>query len=300
MDQIVTSADTVRDALHDPKGLWPVDWLTLAYLTAAGVLVLAGWRRLPDAGWLLALHAGGAALLVGAARSPASRLVRIFRHWYPLPYVVACYKEMSLLIPALRGVDFDPQMVRLDYAIWGAHPNLWLERWQQPLLTETLQILYSLFVPAIMLVACLLWRQRRRAEFRYYAFLLALGFLVSYVGYFLVPVRGPRFLLSYLQRVPLVGLFSFGALRRTLDVMESAHYDCFPSGHVELTIIACWSSRMISSVLFRIFFAYTLCVGFATVYLRYHYTVDVMAGALVAAALLAIAPRLYAALERGC
>jgi membrane-associated phospholipid phosphatase len=130
--------------------------------------------------------------------------------------------------------------------------------------------------------------------------LLALGFLASYVGYFLVPVRGPRFLLSSLQRVPLVGLFSFGALRRTLDVMESAHYDCFPSGHVELTIIACWSSRMISSVLFRIFFAYTLCVGFATVYLRYHYTVDVMAGALVAAALLAIAPRLYAALERGC
>ena len=71
----MTSADTVRDALHDPKGLWPVDWLTLAYLAAAGVLVLVGWRRLPDAGWLLALHAGGAALLVGAARSPASRLL---------------------------------------------------------------------------------------------------------------------------------------------------------------------------------------------------------------------------------
>ena len=45
--------------------------------------------------------------------------------------------------------------------------------------------------------------------------------------------------------------------RRALDRLESAHYDCFPSGHTELTILAWWGSRMVSKRLFRVYFAYT-------------------------------------------
>ena len=82
-------------------------------------------------------------------------------------------------------------------------------------------------------------------------------------------------------------------MRTTLDRVESAHYDCFPSGHAELTIIAWWSSRQISKRLFRVYWAYTLCIIFATVYLRYHYTVDLVAGALLAAALIAAGPMMY-------
>ena len=39
----------------------------------------------------------------------------------------------------------------------------------------------------------------------------------------------------------------FHWMRTTLDRIESAHYDCFPSGHVELTVLAWWSSRQISN-----------------------------------------------------
>ena len=82
-----------------------------------------------------------------------------------------------------------------------------------------------------------------------------------------------------------------------LDRLESAHYDCFPSGHVEMTALAWWGSRAFSPLLSRAYFAYTLSVVFATVYLRYHYTVDVIAGALVAAALVLAAPHFYRILE---
>ena len=67
-------------------------------------------------------------------------------------------------------------------------------------------------------------------------------------------------------------------MRTALDRLESAHYDCFPSGHGELTIIAWWSSRQISKRLSGVYLAYTLCIIFATVYLRYHYTVDLAGG----------------------
>ena len=81
--------------------------------------------------------------------------------------------------------------------------------------------------------------------------------------------------------------------RRVLDHLESAHFDCFPSGHTELTLLAWWSSRQISTNLFWGFSVYSVSILFATVYLRYHYTVDVFAGAALAAVLLVVAPHVY-------
>jgi len=187
----------------------------------------------------------------------------------------------------------DAELARLDYRIWGDNPSVWLERITTPWLTEYLQIIYTLFVPVVLLIAFLLWRERRYAEFRFYAFLIALGFLVSYVGYVLVPARGPRFYLRHLQTIDLRGLWITRLLQVTLDRLESKAWDCFPSGHTELTMLACWGSRLVSKRLFWIYFAYTACIISATVYLRYHYTIDLLAGAAVAGLLVLIAPPLY-------
>ena len=154
-------------------------------------------------------------------------------------------------------------------------------------------------VPIVLLVAVWLWRRRRYAAFRQYAFLIALGFLVSYLGYLAVPARGPRFLLSHLQHTELKGLWLYRILRLGLDRLESAHYDCFPSGHTELTILAWWGSRQLGKPVFLTYFAYTWSIIFATVYLRYHYTIDVFAGAVVASSLIFAAPYLYRMLDRG-
>jgi len=88
-------------------------------------------------------------------------------------------------------------------------------------------------------------------------------------------------------------------MQSVLDRLESAHYDCFPSGHTELTILAWWSSRMVSNRLFKVYFAYTPLIIFATVYLRYHYSVDVLAGAVLAAGLILSAPVFYRKLSKG-
>ena len=128
-------------------------------------------------------------------------------------------------------------------------------------------------------------------------FLLALGFLVSYLGYLLVPARGPRYLLEPLQHLPLRGLWGFESMQATLNRLEKDHYDCFPSGHTELTVLACWLSRTVSQRLFWVYFLYTLCIVFATVYLRYHYTADLMAGGVVAVVLILASPVLYRGLS---
>ena len=282
----------MAEILNPAGRFWAVDKFTLAYLALVGVLIVAFWGSVPDAPQLFAVHLIGAALILVAARWE-SRASWWFRHWYPLFYVSFCYREMAILIPAIGRNDADQRLADVDYAIWHALPTVWLERIQSPVLTEFLQIVYSLFIPAVLFVAWRLWMRKDYAAFRYYAFLIATGFLVSYIGYFLVPARGPRFLLKDLQHVPLQGLWFFGLLQSTLDRLESAAYDCFPSGHTELAILACWGSRQLSRGLGRLYLVYTACMVFATVYLRYHYTVDVAAGAFLALVLIFAMPVLY-------
>jgi len=272
--------------------LWAVDKILLAYIVFTTILILAWWNSVPGAAWRTALHLIAGAVLILEVKRP-NPTSWIFRNWYPLPYVAYSYKEMALLVPAVRRSDRDQWLANLDFRIWHANPTVWLERIQTPFLTELFQIVYTLFVPAVLLAAALLWRKRRYTEFRYYAFLIALGFLLSYVGYLLVPARGPRFLLRDLQHLRLQGLWLFHSLQDTLDRLESAQYDCFPSGHTELTILAWWGSRWVSKRWFWVYFAYTPTLIFATVYLRYHYSVDVFAGAALAFILILVSPSIY-------
>ena len=277
---------------------WPVDKVVLPYLAFTTILVIGWFNRLPEAPLLLGVHIVVVALILYEIKRP-NRTSWIFRNWYALPCVASCYKEMALLIPVVRATDADQALSDWDFRLWHAHPTIWLERMQSPPFTEFLQIVYTLFIPAVLLVPILIWRKKNYVQFQYCAFLIALGFLLSYVGYLLVPARGPRFLLRGLQHIPLQGLWLFHLMQSALDRLESAHYDCFPSGHTELTILAWWTARLVSDRLFRVYLAYTPFLIFATVYLRYHYTVDVIAGAILAVVLLVCAPVMFRKLAKG-
>lgn len=282
----------MAEVLNPSQRFWAVDKVVLAYLALTGALIVFFWNRVPAAGPWFAVHVVCAAVVVVAVKRPG-RVSWGFRHWYPLLYVSICYREMSILIPAIRGTDADSWLALLDFRIWRANPTVWLERIQDRPFTEFLQIVYSLFIPAVLFVAWRFWARREYEAFRFYAFVIATGFLASYIGYFLVPARGPRFLLRDLQQVPLQGLWLFGILQSSLDHLESAAYDCFPSGHTELAILAWWGSRQLSKPFSRLYFGYAVCIIFSTVYLRYHYTVDIAAGVLLAWVLILATPSLY-------
>jgi membrane-associated phospholipid phosphatase len=122
-----------------------------------------------------------------------------------------------------------------------------------------------------------------------------LGFYLSYLGYIAVPAIGPRFLPSIVeaQRTSLTGLLFFQPVRRMLDSAEGITRDCFPSGHTELTLLVLYYARKFHRCTFWWLLPFGIGIVLSTVYLRYHYFVDVVAGALVAVAIVVIATPLY-------
>ena len=56
-----------------------------------------------------------AALLAAARASERFPVVEWFRKLYPMLYVAACYREMSVLIRSIRGTDFDAAMAHLAH-----------------------------------------------------------------------------------------------------------------------------------------------------------------------------------------
>ena len=294
--------DAVSKTLH----LNPADKAVIAYLAIIALLILTFSYRIESWGWLCALHAILIGVVVLLARWEHSSLRRVaasprrpfasFVHgWYPVALMFVTYKELTFLIPRIHPRDFDATLAAFDYRLFGVNPTVWIERFTLPPLTEILQLTYSTYYFLPVILGAVLWSKGWFDKFRFWVFIVVLGFYLSYLGYIAVPAIGPRFMASIVaaQTKPLTGVLFFSTIREALDRAEGITRDCFPSGHAELTLLVLYYAHKFH----RKTFWWLLPVGtgiiISTVYLRYHYVVDVAAGALLAVAVVLIAKPLY-------
>jgi membrane-associated phospholipid phosphatase len=285
-----------------PQGLWPIDKLFIAYIAATGLLVAVAAFRHPSALLALCGHAVAIGFILALGRYSSghpSRAALWIRHWYVLIYLPFCYKEVPYIVSSLHLPIQDITLARWDVALWRTDPVFLLDVLQNPVLTEFLELVYFLFIPSVIVLGLLYWYQRSSAEFRYCTFLVVATFLITYLGYVAVPARGPHFMGYVSQHPALQGLWFFHFFQATIDKLEGIQYDCFPSGHVAVTIVCAYSARKLASPLLWTYCVFAALIAFSTIYLRYHYTIDVLAGGLLAALLIVICPRIYRALGRG-
>ena len=244
--------------------------------------------------WESLLIAQSAALLiamivVGIAEAfPRSSLLALVRNWLPLPTVLFGYRMSLFLVNCERNHGFLPDrdavLIGIDRLIFGCDPTVWLERISSPWLTEILQIAYAAnyFLPLALVL--LLYVKRRRIPFQFSVCLITIGYFLSYLGYFLVPAIGPRFTLAH--ACALKSVFLGETLCRLIYFMESCPRDCFPSGHTEIPLITLYLAFRFRRRLFWIYLPIVVLLVSSTVYLRYHYVIDVLAGAGTAAAVI--------------
>ncbi len=296
MTYIVSASDSHPQA--ETEMLSPAAKVIIAYLLIVAALAMIFSSRVERWWVVLLAHAAAVSFLLccakiaGVARRGSKRganLASVINGWYPVVLIPLTYKELEYLIPRLHPRDYDWPLARIDYSLFGVHPTVWLERLEQPVISELLQIAYSLYYFLPVALGFVLWRSRRFEAFHFFVFILAVGFYLSYLGYVIVPAIGPRFVLADLQSGPLTGVLFFDCVRRTLDSAEGVTRDCFPSGHTELTLLVLYYAKRFSRPLFLAMLPIALAIIMGTVYLRYHYVIDVIAGALLAIVIIAVA-----------
>ncbi|MEJ5376326.1 MAG: phosphatase PAP2 family protein [bacterium] len=265
--------------------LRPQDLVTLFYLGCVGSLIILFRERVEDAWFHALLHLAWISAILGILWKSHQNPSKLWMHlatWYHIISIPLAFRELHYLVHPINPKDLDGLFVEWDFALFGVHPTVWLEQYMHPLLTEYLQIIYTTFYFLPILLGLLLWRSRNWEGFQAAMVGVVSAFYISYLGYFAFPALGPRFEIAHLQSRALEGLWLTNWIRESLDRLELLQRDAFPSGHVGISLLVLYYVWRYCRRAFPAYLVVVTSLVFSTVYLRYHYVVDVMAGVLLA------------------
>ena len=208
--------------------------------------------------------------------------VEHLRNWIPLALMLLAYKEIGWLAPASHD-----HRLEQSWIVWD---RLLLTRWRLriaiesagPLFPSILELCYVLVyaLPAFSMTMLYVYRKSHDAERLLVIYLL--GLFLSYVQFPFWPSEPPRIVFpgedtSAIDTV--VRQFNHWILGG-----YGIHTSVFPSAHVSGAFAAAFAMKQVLGArpwLYRAVFVYAILVAVATVYGRYHYAVDAIAGVAV-------------------
>jgi membrane-associated phospholipid phosphatase len=258
--------------------------LTASYLAITAALIAILGTAVPSRFWLVAVHMTLSALLLilGRAR-PSAGILRVVRDWHPLMLFPLLYKEVELLAAVIGDWRLTAVIPAWESALFAGQPSLYLsERLAFVPLSEYLHFCYLSYVLVVPSVAAYWYVSGRHVAFGELLLMLSTVMLGSYLFFILLPVDSPYYLWPRLGS-PLSG-HVFYDLVHQLSARGGARGGAFPSAHasgaVVVALVAWRHQRELAYALVPIVGG----VMIATVYGRFHYVLDTLAGAILATA----------------
>jgi membrane-associated phospholipid phosphatase len=225
-------------------------------------------------------------------RKGPGNVLHFIHDFSPLLFVVSIYESLGNLIQYLQS-DIDAYLNQVDFFLFGVHPTVWVEQWIVPWLTDVMSFCYVsyYFLPVILVVTLYLRNQTEKLHLS--IFVLTFGYYLSFIGYILFPAVGPRYAFTHLQSIPLEGSWLTDWVRDGLNAIEHNQRDCMPSGHTQIALMVLFLAHRYERLLFYLFLPLVTGLILSTIYLRYHYVIDLIVGASFAIGCMIVAPRLY-------
>ncbi len=280
----------------------PVDVLTFGFLTFLFIITTAFLKQISHAYIILCIYfflIGVLFLLIFLTRNHDGRILWIlYDIVYPVMSVLLIFDSLGGLIRYINPRTYDHVLIRLDYLIFREYPTVALEKITYPLITEIFQLAYTSYYFLPIILGVTLKFKGTKAEFNRALFLIMLCFFLSYIGYILVPAIGPRYTMSHLQSIELPGILLRDSINSILNALEGIKRDAFPSGHTAITLVVLYLAYRFRKKLFWIFLPMVLALIVSTIYLRYHYVVDVLGGILLFIVTIYIGEKFYNKYEK--
>ncbi len=218
-------------------------------------------------------------LLARLERTRAARAIGIIRDWLPIFLTLAAFREMELFLPPSFEHRYEDEWIKWD--------QVFLDRWQVRSAIESvgsaiplyLELCYFLVYGVAAYCVGLLYAQKRRDCVDRFFTIYLVGTLCAYALFPYFPSQPPRFVFPEIDspgvttwvRVLNLYILSKGTI----------HVGVFPSAHVSSAFSAAWAMFLLlpkRKIFGWAFLFYAISVSIATIYGRYHYAADVLAG----------------------
>ena len=291
-----------------------VDYATQAYIALVGLLILffhnstvPAWPR------LLGAHAVGLVLIHALiqihARHKPGRMLEFLRHFYPVLLYTAFFCETGSVNRMFFPNYLDPLVAHWEQSLFGCQPSvLCMAKLPRLAVSELFYASYCSYYFMVGGVGIALFL-RSRQQFFHYVSVLSFLFYVCYLIYVLLPIIGPRAFFHQVEGYALpqatqqlavtdvypqavqAGVF-FRLMRWVYRVFE-APGSALPSSHVAVALCTVYFSFRYLPRIRYLHLAVAVLLCFSTVYCRYHYLLDVVAGLVAAAVLIPMGNWLY-------
>jgi membrane-associated phospholipid phosphatase len=208
--------------------------------------------------------------------------LRLF--YYPIVMNVA-YVNMASVVAAIhRGPLLDASLRRIDHFLIGENLSLRVEPYVRPLFTEPLSFCYMLFIPYLTFSMLVYFVGPLPLLKRFYLGLFTIyGF--GFLGYTFVPAAGPYLAMTREFHVPFTGWY-FTRWNTAMVHFGSNGVDVFPSLHCAISSYMLFFDSWYKKWRFRLYAVPCVGLGLSTIYLRYHYFIDVLVGFALSALVL--------------
>ena len=256
-----------------------IDWATIIYAFSTLVWILIFYNKI-ELPFIKICFRFGVVLLIFFIIKVNKSIKNIFtdflRYFYPIILLSYWYGETADINKVIFE-PFDNLLYNIDQIVFGFQPSLkFSENYSSNFFSEIINFgyfsYYFLNIITFLLVYVYSKKQILKA-----VFIMIVSFFIYYWIFILFPVVGPQFWLpEALRSVPDGYIFREGV--KLVQYIGEKPTGAFPSSHVGMTIIFLILTYQTTKKGFYLMLPVSIILGFATIYIKAHYFIDVIFG----------------------
>ena len=261
--------------------LRPVDWILTVYLLSLTLILLIfgkGNFVFSSLVFLNLIFILGLISFSFLREKLSSGIFHFCLAILPLIASIYLYKESGRMVHIFYPGWYDNLIMNFEMNFFGVLPNFWLERFFSPVTTEILMFAYFIYLPMIPFLCIYFYFKVNPQALDQFLLPLILAYSICFLGFFIFPAASPRFVLDGGRE--LQG-FVFRKIMLYIEGNGQFQGGSFPSAHCAAGTVMIFLSYRFDKKLFAFVCPIILLFFLATVYGRYHYFSDVIAGILI-------------------
>jgi hypothetical protein len=211
----------------------------------------------------------------------------LVRQLYPVMLYSLFYRELEIADHWIFPGFLDQHIVAFERAIFGVDPNLWIRSAQTAWANEIMMLGYFSYYLLLPIIALPLYLRPQIDDVRGMLYGTTVAFVISYIGFVVFPVEGPRYFFADQFTEPLSGWIFVPAVQYII-ANGAIHGGCMPSSHVAVALVALFWARRSLPTLGWVLTPFVFVLIFATAWGRFHYVTDAFVGIIVGVTALAV------------